>query len=444
MRIPDVLTQIADDTMAGRSRRAKVRTLMGWYGLKKRREAGISIIRGHLAELGLQTIPDFETADFDGQVHFAPAGQTHASAPSGDAEESAYRDHLIEEEHAIGGNRRFRVLLKTYDSFERLRTRIVDERLAQVHFSGQNARREDRDRFPFALSLGLTPGHTSEQLEEWAEDACFLEQPGEVASSIDDAFPPAATAPKDELIEYLRDQSASLRVLLTEEVKKIKDSVERKVDDIRFDAVLQLAKELNNDEALRIVEDFEKEYKEKLGEREREIKAAYAELQVVYERLEDQAANLEEPNPDDAYPTMVATARLFADLCVGAPITVSDTALKSAVKSGCTRRREVLLLLLTIRDLAETLFNRGGAGKPLREWFTERGYSYAQSDSETTASKFGAERTITVGDKRVQLEEHVTLFENTDQCVSVYWWRDDDERRLVVGYLGPHLRTVSR
>jgi hypothetical protein len=76
MKIPDVLAQIADDVKAGRSRRAKVRTLMGWYGLKKRREAGISVIRGHLFELGLQTVPDFESADFDGQVPFAIAGQT--------------------------------------------------------------------------------------------------------------------------------------------------------------------------------------------------------------------------------------------------------------------------------------------------------------------------------------------------------------------------------
>jgi hypothetical protein len=30
------------------------------------------------------------------------------------------------------------------------------------------------------------------------------------------------------------------------------------------------------------------------------------------------------------------------------------------------------------------------------------------------------------------------------QCVSVYWHKDDTNRRLVVGYVGPHLRTVSR
>ncbi len=444
MKIPDVLTQIADDIKAGRSRRAKVRTLMGWYGLKKRREAGISVIRGHLVELGIQTIPDFETANFDGQVHFMLAGQTHSSATSDDVDPAAFRPFQIEEEPGAGGHRRFRLLLRTYDSFERLRERIVGNRLAQVHFSGQNARRLDRDTFPFTLSVTLSSGNTPEELEEWAENACSLEQVLDVSSPIAHAPASAVATPIDELREHVSDLGASLRVSLTEEVEKIRESVERKVDEIRFDAVLQLAKELNNDEALRIVEEFEREYKARLEEREREVKAAYAELQVAYERLEDQTVDLEEPNPGDAYPTMVATVQLFADLCEGAPITVADTAIKSASKSGCTRRREVLLLLLTIRDLAETLFKRGGTGGPLREWFAERGYAYAQGDSRTTSAKFGSERTVTIGDQQIQLEEHVTLFANTDQCVSVYWWRDDEERQLVVGYVGPHLRTVSR
>jgi hypothetical protein len=444
MKIPDVLIQIADDIKAGRSRRAKVRTLMGWYGLKKRREAGISVIRGHLVELGLQTIPDFESADFDGQVHFGLAGQTHSSEASENADAVAFKSYQIEEEPGVGGQRRFRLLLRTYDSFERLRDRIVGNRLAQVHFSGQNARREDRDTFPFALSVGLTSGHTPEKLEEWVENACSLEQTNDVLLPIVAASTPEEATPLEELRDHVSDLGASLRVSLSEEVEKIRESVERKVDEIRFDAVLQLAKELNNEEALRIVEEFEKEYKTKLEERERELKAAYAELQVAYERLEDQTADLEEPNPGDAYSTMVGTVRLFSDLCVGAPITVADAAFKSASKSGCTRRREVLLLLMTIRDLAEALFKRGGTGGPLREWFADRGYGYAQGDSRTTSSKFGSEREVTIRDLRVQLEEHVTLFENTDQCVSVYWWRDDGQRQLVVGYVGPHLRTVSR
>ena len=74
MKIPDALTQIAADITAGRTRRAKVRTLMGWYGLKKRRDAGISVIRDHLRQLGIETVPPFDTPDFDGQVRFVPMG----------------------------------------------------------------------------------------------------------------------------------------------------------------------------------------------------------------------------------------------------------------------------------------------------------------------------------------------------------------------------------
>ena len=36
MRIPDVLSEIEVDVSACKTRRAKVRTLLGWYGLKRR------------------------------------------------------------------------------------------------------------------------------------------------------------------------------------------------------------------------------------------------------------------------------------------------------------------------------------------------------------------------------------------------------------------------
>jgi hypothetical protein len=71
---------------------------------------------------------------------------------------------------------------------------------------------------------------------------------------------------------------------------------------------------------------------------------------------------------------MVATFNLFEDHCMGAPIAVADTALKGAAKSGCTRRRQVLLFLLALRDLSQSLFSGGAHSQPLREWFSGRGY----------------------------------------------------------------------
>jgi hypothetical protein len=213
---------------------------------------------------------------------------------------------------------------------------------------------------------------------------------------------------------------ASIRACLAEEVASVRQTVERKVDEIRFDAIMQLAKELNDTEAFRVVEEFETEFKAKNAAQEEEIRELNSDLQLAYERIEDLTAVAMDPETGDAYPTMVATVKLFEDLCSGAPIKVSDTALKGAAKSGCTRRREVLLFLLTLRDLSQSLFSRGAHSQPLREWFLARGYEYALSDSKTTADKFGTERTILIDGDKVQMEEHVTLFPNTEQCVSVY------------------------
>ncbi len=68
MPIPAFLCDIADDVRDGRPRRMKVRTLMANYGLKRRRAQGLTAIRADLRALGLETVPDFETTDFDDQV----------------------------------------------------------------------------------------------------------------------------------------------------------------------------------------------------------------------------------------------------------------------------------------------------------------------------------------------------------------------------------------
>lgn len=440
MSIPEPLAQVAAQVHAGRSKRAKVRTLMGWYGLKRRREAGIAIIRSHLQQLGLETQPDFETAGFDDQVHFVTAGGK-ITPPENEEPDGDTKTFQIDEEPDASGQARFRILLKTYDSYERLRSRLVGERLAAVYFSGQNARREDRDRYPFVILVGLAADYSVDDLESWAEEACALEP---VETEEPDESEPETPAPAPDIRAHLADLASSLRASVTAEVERVREAVERKVEEIRFESVRELAKELNDAEALRIVEEFENEYRARLEQANETIRQLSEQLQLAQARIDDLTAAEDEPSPDDAYPTMVATVRLFADLCRGSHTTVAESAEKSAERSSCTRRREVLLLLLTIRDLGEALYNRGGLGQPIADWFLERGYEYAVRDSQTTSTRFGEQRTIWLDGRPVQMSEHVTLFPNTSQCVSVYWWRDDQNRRLVVGYVGPHLRTVSR
>lgn len=164
-------------------------------------------------------------------------------------------------------------------------------------------------------------------------------------------------------------------------------------------------------------------------------------LHDVPVQLEKQFAEQDVYDPGDAYPTVSATVQLFEDLCDGDPIVIHEAALKSVQKTSSTKRREILKFLLALREYAIAHF----LGEKVRpsDFFQKRGYDYAQGDSESTRNKHGKERLVDVDGTAIQMEEHVTLFPNSPNCVSVYWWRDDAGRRLVVGYVGRHLSTTS-
>lgn len=75
MEIPQALLEVAEDVLQqGRRRRAKVRTILGWFGASRRRANKVATVRRALEETGLRTEPDFEDEFFDNQVYFVPAG----------------------------------------------------------------------------------------------------------------------------------------------------------------------------------------------------------------------------------------------------------------------------------------------------------------------------------------------------------------------------------
>lgn len=442
MPIPDPLKLIAADVLSGKARRAKVRTLMGWYGLKKRREAGLTAIRTDLTALGITCTPEFESAGFDDQVKFVRMGEE--ADTSADFEPTESKSYKLEFEPAVSAKGRVRVFLRTYDAFERFRASVISDRLAKILQNGQNARREDRDLFPFYAVIELASSATEGDVEEWLAEAARLD-PAE-STSIEPAEVKELAIDLDDLKRHLSDLNEALRADFGRQVLELKQAMDEKVDEVRLEAIRKLAKELNDEEALKVIQEFEEETKEKLAVQVRELNEAYSEINLLNAQIQDLVESLrerDEYDPTDAYPTMSATVRLFSDLCEGSPIVVHDNAMRSAQRSASTRRREVLQFLLVLRDLADGIYSRGGIGKPFREWFAERGYEYAQGDSQTGATRFGQERDIQLRGSKIQMEEHVTLFPNTQNCLTVYFYRDDAERQLVVGYVGPHLRTAN-
>ena len=64
MRVPEKLRQVAEEVVrTGRPRQAKVRTLLGWFGHRRRGENVVLTIRRALQETGLRTEPDFDLFD---------------------------------------------------------------------------------------------------------------------------------------------------------------------------------------------------------------------------------------------------------------------------------------------------------------------------------------------------------------------------------------------
>ncbi len=439
METPVNLKQIADDVLAGKPRRAKVRTLLGYFGLKRRRESGLGAIRSILTDLGISTIPSFEVVGFDDQVRFVILGSDQAADET--SEEDASVAFSLE---AIGVNR-FRALLKTFDSHERFLNRVVSDRLARVLQKGQNPRREDRDKFPFFVTIeGDTL--TTEKVESWLTEAVEL----------DYAEPSEGSEPVTEIVEteiaesglrdHLTDLHEAMRAEFGRHISDLRLTVERKVDEVRLDAIRQIAKEINNEEAMRMINEFDAEMRLKLDQKDQELREAFSEISLLHSKisdLEEQVLDLDELDPEDAYPTMKATVELFATLSQDHPVLVAEAAIRSAMRSGSTKRREVLNFLLTLREYSHLVFGSGVAAPRPTDWFKSRGYEYAQGDSESTSNRFGAERLIQVDGLKIQFEEHVTLFPNTSNCVTVYWFRDDEHRKLTVGYVGPHLRTSS-
>ena len=80
MDIPEALLEVAEDVLKqGRRRRAKVRTILSWFGAYRRRANKVATVRRALEEVGLRTDPDFEDEFFDNQVYFVPASQNEDS-----------------------------------------------------------------------------------------------------------------------------------------------------------------------------------------------------------------------------------------------------------------------------------------------------------------------------------------------------------------------------
>lgn len=88
MSIPHQLRDVAESIQDGKRRRFKVRTVLSWFGHKRRGSSVVWTVRRALRDLGLQTDPDFSTVGIDAFVTFsrAPENARGGKGPSGMAD----------------------------------------------------------------------------------------------------------------------------------------------------------------------------------------------------------------------------------------------------------------------------------------------------------------------------------------------------------------------
>lgn len=119
------------------------------------------------------------------------------------------------------------------------------------------------------------------------------------------------------------------------------------------------------------------------------------------------------------------------------------SAMRSAGESHFARPQQVRQALDAIADIGRIVFeqrkDKTSVGA-LERLFEERGFQYAASDSQTTTTMYGKERTFTQDGKKYLFKRHLTLGGGDRQnCLQIYFEFDHEQNRVDIGYCGVHL-----
>jgi len=118
-----------------------------------------------------------------------------------------------------------------------------------------------------------------------------------------------------------------------------------------------------------------------------------------------------------------------------------DEALRSADASPFVRPQGLYEALL-ILDRVAADYRRDELGAGFEAAFGKAGLTGFASDIfEAAKNRYGSDYTVRYGDRQVQLGPHLRFGHGPpDSCARIYWYVDQDQRLLVVGHVGRHLR----
>lgn len=90
---------------------------------------------------------------------------------------------------------------------------------------------------------------------------------------------------------------------------------------------------------------------------------------------------------------------------------------------------------------AAVAWQEGTLNNGFSAYFTERGYGYSRRTPAAHARRTKVQYQRTYDGATVTMEQHLKVDQasSPDQCLRVYWYTDDQQKRLVIGHVGRHL-----
>lgn len=102
--------------------------------------------------------------------------------------------------------------------------------------------------------------------------------------------------------------------------------------------------------------------------------------------------------------------------------------------------RRLYEALTTVSEAADS-WQAGTLGPGFGQYFADRGFEFSQSNPAAHDRRTRAHYQVAYNGERVSMEPHLKVDQVTspDQCLRVYWYRDDNAGLLVIGHVGRHL-----
>jgi hypothetical protein len=115
-----------------------------------------------------------------------------------------------------------------------------------------------------------------------------------------------------------------------------------------------------------------------------------------------------------------------------------DSAKRSAFTLNFYLPNRVYRDLAVLAEVAKSFFERS-VGNDLDAVFRNRGVKYVPRESHATMSRYGHERRFCHSGRREQMTQHLKI----GNYLRIYFQFDDQQQKVLVGYCGKHLRTIT-